>query len=283
MKKVATIILNRNLPSVTDSLYEQFQKHDGKNTDIFVVESGSHENHLSKYKTWWANDPDSVENGLRYCRGFNYGLSELWKEGKFKNYDYFYLVCNDVKFNDEPIVTPLVEEMEKHPRMAILSPCSHLWGEKHMIPPMETRYFWEIQFLSFLVRREFIEEIMNTQEPDMMNVFFDGSNFRGYAADLETVIKAYANDWAAGITTKVWQDEDDSILKTKADLMKTDPYDVNLKKLFSEGKDWLRAKYGFNSRWTMQMYAKSFYQMFFEHYPEYGRNDILAIKELALN
>ena len=36
MKRVATIILNRNLPEVTDRLVEHLQRHDGDATDAFV-------------------------------------------------------------------------------------------------------------------------------------------------------------------------------------------------------------------------------------------------------
>ena len=41
MKPVATIILNRNLPEITDKLYKHLKKFDGKETDIYVIESGS--------------------------------------------------------------------------------------------------------------------------------------------------------------------------------------------------------------------------------------------------
>ena len=80
MKKVASLILNRNLPKVTDRLYEHVKKYDGELTDIFVIESGSDENNLSKYMTWHANWEDAIFKGLRYARGMNYGLSQLWKE-----------------------------------------------------------------------------------------------------------------------------------------------------------------------------------------------------------
>ena len=40
--------------------------------------------------------------------------------------------------------------------------------------------------------------------------------------------------------------------------MKTDPYDENLKKVLNEGKKWLRRKYGFNSRWSINLYSKFF-------------------------
>ena len=96
MKKVASLILNRNLPKVTDRLYEHVKKYDGELTDIFVIESGSDENNLSKYMSWHANWEDAIFKGLRYARGMNYGLSQLWKENKFQNMMPF-LLTNDTE------------------------------------------------------------------------------------------------------------------------------------------------------------------------------------------
>ena len=41
MARVATIILNRNLPEVTDRLYGHLNKFDGDAADIYIVEAGS--------------------------------------------------------------------------------------------------------------------------------------------------------------------------------------------------------------------------------------------------
>src|SRR3989338_11428768 len=95
MKKVATIILNRNLPDVANRLYEKFQNNDAKETDIFIVESGSSKKNLSKHYTWWANWEDSLEHGLRYPRGFNYALSKLLEEKKFKSYEIGRASCRE--------------------------------------------------------------------------------------------------------------------------------------------------------------------------------------------
>ena len=52
MKKVATIIINRNLPKVTDRLYNSIKRNNPDITDIFVLEAGSDEKNLSKNTTW---------------------------------------------------------------------------------------------------------------------------------------------------------------------------------------------------------------------------------------
>ena len=98
MTNTATIILNRNLPKETDTLVEHLKTFDSGYTDIFVVEAGSDNDKLSKYYTWHVNSPDVMNNGLRYSRGMNYGLLQLWKEGEWDKYDYFFLLTNDTLF-----------------------------------------------------------------------------------------------------------------------------------------------------------------------------------------
>ena len=80
MKRVATVIINRNLPKVTDKLYEHLYEFDRDFTDIYVLEAGSDFNCLSKYLTWHANWDVAMKLGLRYCRGVNFALSKLWQE-----------------------------------------------------------------------------------------------------------------------------------------------------------------------------------------------------------
>ncbi len=55
MKRVATIVLNRNLPDVTDALCAHLNKYDGEHTDVFVVEAGSDKDRLSSHVTWHAD------------------------------------------------------------------------------------------------------------------------------------------------------------------------------------------------------------------------------------
>ena len=269
MKRVATIILNRNLPEVTNRLYEHLVQYDGDATDVFVVEAGSDPKRLSRHATWHADWPDAVMHGLRYSRGMNYGLSQLWKEGKFKQYEAFFLLTNDTELNVSPTVEPLMAILDQHSHVGILSPCSARWGERLLLNQQSTKYFWFIHNNAYLLRREFVESIFNEHQPDHMNFLFDGSNFRGYGSESELIAKAYANDWAAAITSSVWAQENESHLLDQADLIKTEGYEENLKLFVEEGRCWMRKKYGFNSRWSMQKYVKCFYDSFFEFHPEF--------------
>lgn len=266
--RTATIILNRNLPEIADQLYESITNGNPGYTDVYIVEAGTDSDKLSKHCTWWANWDEAVAKGLRAPRGFNFGLSKLWKENKFKGYDFFFLITNDTEFSGAQVIKILMDEMDSHPRLGILSPCSRRWGEAQLINHNSTKYFWYVQNVALMMRRSFVESIMNIEEPNFMNFLYDGTNFRGYCADLELVIKGYANDWATAITTKVYAEENEIYLRTKADLIKTDSFETNIQKYIKEGRIWMRNKYGFNSRWMMQMYAKFMYEKFFEYYPE---------------
>lgn len=269
MKRVATIVLNRNLPDVTNRLCEHLQAHDGEASDIYVVEAGSDAGRLSRYTTWHADWPEAREHGLRYSRGMNYGLSQLWKEGKFAKYDAFFLLTNDTELQASPTVAPLMGILDQHPRVGILSPCSTRWGERLLLKDQPTKYFWFIHNNAYLLRRGFLESIYNDQQPDHMCFVFDGANFRGYGSESELIAKAYANDWAAAITSSVWAGENESYLLDRADLIKTETYEQNLNLYVSEGRRWMLNKYGFNSRWSMQQYVKCFYDSFFEFHPEF--------------
>ena len=270
MKRVAAIILNRNLPEVTDSLCCHLQHYDGSLVDVYVVEAGSDTARLSTHTTWHAQWPDALTHGLRYSRGMNHGLSQLWKEGRFTCYDAFFLLTNDTELQPRPTVAPLLNVLSEHPRVGILSPCSARWGERRLLKEHATKYFWFIHNNAYFLRREFIENIFNPNEPDYLNFVFDGSNFRGYGSESELIAKAYANDWAAAITSDVWAQENETYLLNQADLIKTENYNVNLNLYVEEGRQWMRRKYGFNSRWSMQQYVKCFYDKFFEFHPEFG-------------
>jgi len=268
MKKVCTIILNRNLPEPTDRLVEHLEKNDGKHTDIFVLEAGSDPDKLSKNYTWHAKEPETIKMGLRYCRGMNYALLKLFNQKRWDHYEAFFLLTNDTELSQKETIKPLMSILEEHKYIGILSPCSEKWGEKKLLEKENTKYFWFIHNNAFLLRRKFIESVMEIYEPNYKNFLFDGSNFRGYLSESELIAKAYANDWSAAITTRVFAEENQSYLLEKSDLIKTEGFEDNLKLYLEEGNQWIRRKYGFNSRWSMNQYVKLFYDNFFILHPE---------------
>ena len=275
MKNTATIILNRNLPNETDLLVEHLSTFDGNHTDIYVVESGSDKEKLSKYCTWHVSTPEVMSQGLRYSRGMNYGLLELWKDGYWSKYDSFFLLTNDTKFpTNQKTISTLQMIMKKYPRVGIVSPCSDRWGEKGLIGEKSLKYFWFIHNNAYFFRKELLDQLLNPDQPTYKDFIFDGSNFRGYLSESEIIAKAYANDWAAAITTEVAAEEDETHLLKKNKLIKTEAYEENLKLYIDEGLRWIKKKYGFNSRWQMLQYSKLFYEKFFEYFPKEKNNRV---------
>ncbi len=269
MKKTATIILNRNLPEETDALVEHLMKFDGDYTDIFVVEAGSDKGNLSKYCTWHVDSEEVVKHGMRYSRGMNYGLLQLWNSNDWKKYGSFFLITNDTKFpNDQRTVKTLQELLIDNPRVGLISPCSERWGEKNLIGPNSFKYFWFIHNNAYFLRKELVEQLINMENPLYMDFLFDGDNFRGYLSESEIIAKTYVNDWAAAITTKVFAEEDESYLLDRSKSIKTESYEENLNLYVDEGLKWIKKKYGFNNRWQMMQYSKLFYESFFEYFPE---------------
>ena len=275
MKNTATIILNRNLPNETNALVEHLKKWDGDYTDIFVVEAGSDQDKLSKYCTWHVTTSEAIKNGLRYSRGMNYGLLKLWKDDLWKRYDSFFLLTNDTKFPEkQKTVYTLQYLLQKYARLGIISLCFTRWGEKVLIGENSLKYFWFIHNNAYFFRKELLEQLQNRDNPTHMNFLFDGDNFRGYLSESEIIAKAYANDWAAAISTEVVSEEEETYLLNKNKLIKTESYEENLKLYIDEGLNWIKKKYGFNSRWQMMQYSKLFYENFFEYFPEEKKNKI---------
>ena len=275
MKKTATIILNRNLPKETDELVEHLIKFDNDHTDIFVIEAGSDKDRLSKYCTWYVDTREIMKHGMRYSRGMNYALLQLWNGNDWEKYDSFFLITNDTKFpNNQKTIKTLQQLLIDHPKVGILSPCSERWGGKVLIGNVSLKYFWFIHNNAYFLRKELVEQLMNSINPTYMDFLFDGDNFRGYLSESEIIAKAYANDWAVAITTKVYAEEDESYLLDKNKLIKTESYQQNLQLYVDEGLRWVKKKYGFNSKWQMMQYSRLFYDKFFDYCPKEKINKI---------
>tara|TARA_B100001057_G_scaffold497255_1_gene600900 strand:+ start:1848 stop:2675 length:828 start_codon:yes stop_codon:yes gene_type:complete len=270
-KKVATIILNRNLPKVTNTLYNNLKNHNKKISDFYILEAGSVRKKLSKNYTWHANWKSAKKNGLRFARGMNYALSNLYKEKKFDNYKAFFLITNDTTFENYNIIEKLYNVLSSKKKIAILSPCSKNWGEYRLLKRNKTKFFWYIHNNALMIKKEFIKEVLNLSSPGYLNFLFDGNNFRGYGLESELIAKAYSNNWSAAITSKVLSEENESYLINNFEEIKTESYDNNLKLYLKEGKKWMKNKYGFSNKWAFQLYVKNFYDKFFENNPEYKK------------
>lgn len=273
MGPVATLILNRNLPHVSDRLVDHLKKWNGDLTDVYVIESGSDPDKLSNYCSFWANWPEAREMGLRTCRGFNYGLFELDKTGK--RYEYYFFVTGDTEFADEPTIKILCEVMENHPHIGILSPLSLDWGEaKYFTAQDDLKCVWLMPHVGWLMRRTLLDQLITKDDPSYINYFYDGTNFRAYDADTELIIKSYTNDFAAAITSRVHFREKSDLTDQNALVMKTERQAVHKKLMYEEGLAWMKKKYGFSRKEQMRSWAMTEYRAFMKRHPSSRQYEI---------
>ena len=97
--------------------------------------------------SWYANWPEVKKNGLRFARGMNFGLSNLYKENKLKKYDFFFLLANDAEIATENCLAKFEKIFNRHPRLGILSGCASNWGESMLLKKNKTMYFWHMEIM----------------------------------------------------------------------------------------------------------------------------------------
>lgn len=124
---IATLIVNRNDPVRTDKLYESILAvSKSKPRDIYVLESGSDQDKLSRYCSVWMRD------NVNWPMGFNI-LADYADRNKMRYagilYDAYWMVCNDVQLIDD---TDILQAMED----ALIKVPD--WGVAH---PYQS-YFW---------------------------------------------------------------------------------------------------------------------------------------------
>lgn len=265
---IATLILNRNLPDATDQLVDHFRKWDDKLTDIYVIESGSDKDKLSRHCSFWANWPEALENGLRWARGFNYGLLELDRTGR--RYEYYFLVMGDSVFEDQPTLNNMLAIMEQYSRIGILSPLSSAWSEAKLLAEGDdVKCFWLFPHVSWLVRRSLLDLVITKDQPSYINYFYDGGNFRGYYDDIELIAKAYHRDYAAAITSRVIFREDEELARDNIEQIKTDEQSFARRQMYEDGLVWMRQKYGFIHKGQFKEWVEREYRDFMRRNPEY--------------
>lgn len=114
--KIAVLIASRNRPDLVEALTQQLARSMTLPHDVYVVECGTDRDKLSPHSNLWYADPEFRGK----CFGHNLALQAAQIAGR---YDYYFVLMNDVVF--EPGVDParaLIDQLEREPRMALLSP-----------------------------------------------------------------------------------------------------------------------------------------------------------------
>lgn len=269
-KKVCTVLLQRNLPDVTEEFANVFFKNNDDISDFFVVESGSDKDNLTEYQTFHADWEDATQNGLRTGRGFNFALKSI--ESLKKSYEFIFMVTGDTKLPNEPYVQKLVEEMESHKKMGVLTPISPDWGErvtKFNNKKTTMAYGRQIPHICWMFRKKCIDDLVQGLEPNVYGQYlYDGENFRCYGADTEIMMKMYSKDWFFGITSKTMMQEDYELTEKNYKRMKTDSHSLHRKLMWEEGLAWIKEKFGVEGKVPFNNLLISEYEKFFIRNPD---------------
>ncbi len=114
--KVAVLVASRNRPDLVENVVRYFGESVSTPHDLFVVECGTDPDKLSPHSTLWYADPQFRGK----CYGHALALEAARKAG---HYDYYFVMMNDAVFETGvDVLRVLIDQLEREPRMAILSP-----------------------------------------------------------------------------------------------------------------------------------------------------------------
>lgn len=91
---------------------------------------------------------------------------------------------------------------------------------------------------------------------------FDPKNFRGYLSFIDLACQMYSSNISILATDLIQFSENTSILINEFQLIGTEPLEVNLALLGSEGETWLAEKFGTKERWTIELIARLLFEEF---------------------
>ena len=102
-------------------------------------------------------DNSTKKNGLRYPRGMNCGLSNLYFENKIQDYDYFLLLTNDTELKGKNYLNILVKIMETNKNRYFITLFKRL-GEKNF-EKNNLKFFWQHN-TAYFVRGRLIQNYL---------------------------------------------------------------------------------------------------------------------------
>ena len=80
-------------------------------------------------------------------------------------------------------------------------------------------------------------------------------------------MRAYAKNWAFGITSKTSHKEDYDLTDQNYVAMKTDSHNKHRELMWKEGLEWMKRKYGFNDKYGLMNLLRKEYDGFFNRNP----------------
>lgn len=180
---LAVIIINRDRPDLTDNLVESLKFLKTKNTmDIYVIEMGSQKENLSKYCSYYYEDPEFRGKAFGHCQGLDYILQH------HGHYRYYWFLMNDLILSEKPNpVDTMIDILESEPRMGILSP-TEPEGKYPDCLPCTDRTWHRVSTTDYLA--------LMMKDQCLQEVGFLGPHFKySWGAIHELSYKMYQKNW----------------------------------------------------------------------------------------
>lgn len=259
---IDAIILNRNLGEVCDALYQNVEELLGPTCRIEVVDSSTSTELASKRVTVLAKTDEALEHGLRFGRGMNMGLNKLLESGPLNPWILLLPVDTEVVKLD---LESLVDDLATIPELVAVKPLPDGSPYAKLLGERGRGIGWNFEEGPWLLNSDFVRKQIDLNS---RSEFFDSANFRGFLTGLELSFKAYANGNCVGLTRHLVLRENESHLIEKADLIKTEPLDENLRMLVEEGEAWLGTKYGIQDSWDFAQVVRLLFDRFLIENPD---------------
>ena len=188
---VAIMVVNRDRVDLVDSMCRQLKELTvNLKTDTYIIEMGSkkYPKVRSDCEVLYYPDPDFRGK----CFGHNVGLHYA---AKVRPYKYYWFLMNDLVFRNKDSLCKMIQTMENHPNIGILSPtefngayvdcASHKGKDIHLVSTCD--------YLSLFIRREALEQV------GFLNPVFKYC----WGAIHELAYKMYSNKWKVAYCDKV--------------------------------------------------------------------------------
>jgi hypothetical protein len=187
MTKTLVIILNHNLPEMTDSLYLSLKDHEGDLFSLFVMDNGSKESLISPYTQVY------LKQNIFWGGALNEAFKIMLDNDQ---YDSLLFLNNDIELNGKIFVEALRHELFAND-FALVSPCiagdPKPWLQMQNWGAQSTRVVKWIDNQAPMFHRKLVEAISQ----------FDNELFYGWGQELICFDVCESNQWKIGVCDHV--------------------------------------------------------------------------------
>lgn len=254
------LVLNRNRKHLTEGLIAELEGIESVQS-CFAIDSGSEEEEVATQTIVRDDSPQVRANGLRPNRGFNLGL-KAWLDNGLA--EWVLLLPNDSEISEFRF-SEVTSVLSAFPKVAAIYPLPKTSPYSKMLGRSNVGLGWNFSEGPIILNRNFVKQFALGEHVAV----FDNSNFRGYCSFLDLALRIYSDDKCIIMTDSVSFSENKGHTISHFQLMKTEPYGKNIELMVSEGKSWLKSKYGWSDRRNLELMVRLLFEEFIRVNPDY--------------